>query len=744
DNDRPYVADAEYALSRALYAYDNGSTMTFDRILSHDLAVYYMYCTDDKSMIITTDSSSKVYIWNVEDWSLKLSIDPAVNDSGFYTNVKGADADDTGVYVAVSDAVTKYDYDGNVKFKKEFEGTVEKVETFENDGTVAVICRENISILDADSGQIRKTFENTSGSDYIERGKYDTEIKRLITPHYNSDVLKTCISVLDPVNEELIDIDLSEAYYLDCCVTPDGNIAAISCNPDALKEGVNHVVVDLVTTTGERLWSSDIDAHVRNSLSFSTIIKAHKYQDENTYKKDIVITIDSEAFTLDEETGQLRASFSLPGDAFALSVRAANSFGQVGYREGGIDLIDFASGRIVQEYAIETEEGIKGWLVLKDKIIYSSFLSPDLHVLTWHSAPDIEDHAKFEESIFPKAVSSDGSYYAVSPQGDFESLVFVDKDGRELYSFDGEEIIRSIRLRPGKAYFSDMTGLHTVDLNEKKETLINIEDYGFNYHSDSDYVTPDGSIAAFWSSKDMIVFDSADGHSICSYTADGLINKVFVLNDGSKAFVLQNNESMYVINTANGSRTDLPDDYRLAAGSYDKICAAISPDDKYIALCCMDGILRVADAQTYETVAAIPLKSYLKSYVSFTDDGTHLVMQGDDYRIRILDMAGKKIVCTMDSPATIDHIVCDEDSGLMAICQGYGLYLLETKGYGCVAYASRGLLYLKSNDSILLSTDRKTVERTFYKDYKALIKEAQKQFPGAKLSDEEKIKYNIN
>jgi hypothetical protein len=98
----------------------------------------------------------------------------------------------------------------------------------------------------------------------------------------------------------------------------------------------------------------------------------------------------------------------------------------------------------------------------------------------------------------------------------------------------------------------------------------------------------------------------------------------------------------------------------------------------------------------------------------------------------------------MDGTGGVDYIVCDEENGLMAICQGYGLYLFETEGYGCVAYADDGMVYLKDNASILLSNNRSTIYRTHYKNCKALMEEAEKQFPGAELSDEKKVKYNIN
>jgi hypothetical protein len=38
----------------------------------------------------------------------------------------------------------------------------------------------------------------------------------------------------------------------------------------------------------------------------------------------------------------------------------------------------------------------------------------------------------------------------------------------------------------------------------------------------------------------------------------------------------------------------------------------------------------------------------------------------------------------------VEYISCDDESGLMAVSQGYSLFLFETAGYGCVAYAEDG------------------------------------------------------
>ena len=745
DNDRPYVADAEYALGRTLYAYDDGSVMTFDRILSHDLAVNEMYCTDDKSKIVTVDSGSKVYVWDVSDWSLKLSVDPSVGETNYYMHVKSADADDSGAYIATDDTLTKYDYDGGVVFSRKFDDTIEKVEACENDGIVVVVCRGSIAVLDAAGGKIKSTFENTAEGDYIERGKYDTNIKKLIIPRYDTQAVRTHISVFDPFNEDQVDILLSEGYFLDCCVTPDGNIAVISCNNGILDRGVEHVVVDLVTPKGDLLWTTDLDAHIQRIMTFNTVIKAHKYTDGENERTDIVVAIEAEAFTLDEQTGQLRVSFNLPGEATSLALIGTNSYGRIGYRQGSIDFVDFAEGRIYSEYTLETEDNIRDWLVIKEKLVYASLLSPDLHVLAWHEAPDLEDYVKFEDGIIVEAVSDDGSYYAVSPKAEYTSLSFRDKDGGELYRFNKGEFIRNVRLCSDTAYVVDKDGLWVIDPYKKEENLIKLEDHGFSDHSFESYITPDGAGAVFWNSRDMVALDIAGKNTLYEYEADSIIGKTVMSKDGSRIYVLQGNENMFIINTVDGSKTEIKDDkYRIVAGSYEKECIAISPDDKYVALCCMDGKTRVFDTETHETVAEIPLQSYLSSFVSFTDDSTHIVLQGDDYRIRIWDMKEGRFVYTMDGTSSVSYLVCDEDSGLMAICQGAGVFLFETNGYGCVAYAGDGLTYLKQNDSILLSNNMSTVERIYYKDYKTLIEEAKKQFPGAELSDEKRVKYNIN
>ena len=745
NNDRPYVADAEYALSRALYAYDSGSELSHDRILHHDLAIDEMLGTYDRSKLVTIDNGSKVYVWDISDWSLKVSIEPAVSDLNYYVKVVSADADDTGVYVATDDMLFKYDYTGALIYFKRFDDNIEQCKLYEKDGRMLVVCRGSLHIMDVRTGQLIKTIANTIDQDYIGKIKKSPDKDMFVIPHYDTDAVNTYVSVLDPDDLSITDIRLSEGYFLDMYVTVNGNIAVVSCNNDLVDEGVKHVMVDLLTPDGNTLWSKNIEAHVKYMLTFNTIIKAHSYEEEGIKHDDIVITFESEAFTLDENTGETIASFGLPGDVNALALSVGNSFGRVGYSQGDIDFVDFAKGRIYSEYTVDTSDSIREWVVINDMLVYSSILSPDVSIMKWHDAPDLEDFVSYDEKMVIADVSDDGEYFAIMPYDDYSSVSFLDKEGKKLYDFTGGKFIRGMQLNKDKAYLKDSKGIWVVDPYTGAKEFLDVSKHGLMGSSFECFVTRSGDAALFWVVDRMIAINVNENKVLCDYEAGGNIGKAVLSPDGSRIFALEGNKNMFVIDMATGERTELEDDdYRVVAGSYNKTCLDISSGGRYVALCCSDGYLRILDTASLKTLDKVPFNSYLKSFVAFTDDESHIVMQGDDYRIRIWDIEAGAFVNNTNAADVLGAVICDEDSGLMAACMSGSMFLYETTGYGCVAYADDGHLYFKSNEAILLSDNGKDIKRTYYKDYKTLMEEAGKQFPNAVLDDEKRVKYNIN
>ncbi|MCR5002280.1 MAG: toll/interleukin-1 receptor domain-containing protein [Lachnospiraceae bacterium] len=744
-NDRPYVADAEYALSKVLYAYDVESEMSYDRVLHHDLSIDELLFTYDKKKLVTIDSGSKVYVWDVSDWSLMTAIEPEINDQNFYVSVDSADADDTGVYVATQDTLYKYDYDGGLIFFKAFDEAIKQCKLFENDDRILIVCEDRLNILDSKSGAITDTFEDATGQDYFGRIKKAQKKDLFIIPHYDPEAVNTYVSVFDGQEKTLTDIRLSEGYFLDMCFTANDNIAVVNCNNDLIHRGVEHVMTDLVTPDGNTLWSRDIDANIKQMLTFRVLVRSHEYEEEGTQHSDIVLTAESQAFTLDEETGDLIAAFSLPGDVNALALSSGSSYGRVGYAQGDIDFVDFAGGRVHSEYTIDTADSIKDWAVLSDTLAFSSTLSPDISIMKWHEASDAEEFATYDDRVVIAAVSDDGEYYAVTPYDDYTCASFYDKEGKELSSFSGASFIKGMDLGSDRAYLKDTGGIWIVDPRTGSSDFLDITDYGFTASSFECCLTPAKDKGLFYGMHRLITMDLDEKKVLYEYETEGKISRAVMSPDAGTVYVSESGADLYAIDTGTGDRTQPDDDrYKIVAGDYNKICMEVSPGGRYVGLCCSDGYLRILDSADLKTWAEIPFNSYLKAFIAFTDDESHIIMQGDDYRIRIWDIDAGGFVNTTNAAGTVSWIVCDEDRGLMAVCLLDSLYLYETAGYGCIANAGDGLAYFKSNDSILLSFDKMEIKRTFYKDYKALMEEAKRQFPGAALSDEKKVKYNIN
>ena len=674
-----------------------------------------------------------------------VAIEPGVNDLNFYVNVVSADADDSGVYVATQDTLYKYDYEGGLIFFKTFGGDIKQCKLFEKEDRILVVCDNELNILDSKKGSVTDTFENATGQDYFGKMRKSQNKDVFIIPHYDSGAVNTYVSVFDAEKMSLTDIKLSEGYFMDMCFTPAGNIAVVNCNNNLVDRGVEHVMADLVTPDGNTLWSTNIDAHVKLMLTFNTQVRAHDYEEDGEDHSDVVITVENEAFTLDEKTGALRASFGLPGDVNALALSSGNSYGRVGYAQGDIDFVDFVGARVYSEYTIDTSDSIKEWAVLNDTLAFSSSLSPDISIMKWHEASDAEEFAVYDDRVVIAAVSDDGEYYAVTPYDDYSTASFFDKEGKELSTFTGATFIKAMQLKSDRAFLKDNKGVWIVDPRTGSKEFLDITAHDLSASSFECYLTPSGDKGLFYGMHRFVIMDMSDKKVIYEYETEGKISQAVMSPDGKTVYVSENNTNMYTIDTESGERRDLDDDrYRIVAGNYNKVCMEVSPKGKYVGLSCSDGYIRLLDSGTLKTHAEIPFNSYLKSFIAFTDDESHVVMQGDDYRIRIWDIDEGTFVNTTNVTGTASWIVCDEDSGLMAVCLLDSLYLYETEGYGCIANASDGLAYFKSNDSILLSFDNMEIKRTFYKDYRALMEEAKRQFPGAALSDEKKVKYNIN
>ncbi|MCR5670877.1 MAG: TIR domain-containing protein [Butyrivibrio sp.] len=743
-DDRPYVADSEYALAESLYAYECATGLTFDRTLEHDIPVHKTVAADMGEKLVTIDNSDRVYVWNTKTWERMATVEPQIGRYDSYEDVVSADADVDGIYVASLNAVTKYDYDGKVIYSLDFEDNIRQCRVAPKEGRLLVVCWDHIFVFDPKTGKAITSYENTTGASLRDNGKYHSAHGKYAVGHYNEEEKQTNLTVVDLEKDSFQDIRLSLGYMLDYTITPGGNIFAVSCNNTLYDEGVHDTVAELFDEKGSRIWAQKLDLQIKQTMTFSANARAHTFNNNGEEKKEIVFAIETNAFTLDENTGNIVTQFNLSDDCTMLILNEHSQFGRVGYSGGGIDYIDFSTGRFYQEAAFDTACSIRSAVALNGQIVLDSYSSPELHVASWHAAPDLEEFLSFDEKRSPVGLSDDGEYFVERPSEEFTKLYFYDKEGKELYTMENGELFTVMKLTGKKAFIQDRNKLWIVNPYEKTKESIAMESYNLGSTSFNGRISADGEIGVFWSSRGIVVVDLNTKEQILAADSEHLILDILLSPDKKTLYISELTCNLYALDM-NGDQKEFKDDrLRTVSTVLDNSFMSISKDGKYVAICCRDGFVRVVDTGSMSTYAEIPLQTYSKAFVDITDDGTHLVMQGDDYRIRFWDMKNKVIQNITDTSGMVQAIDCDDQNGKIALFTGYGLLLYETESYGCVARVSDGMFYIKSNGSFLLNSDKTAIKRTYYKDYKQLQQEAKKQFPNAQLTEEEKVKYNID
>ncbi len=110
-DERPYVPEAEYALSEALHAYDCGENLASDALLEHRYSVVKQKTNFKGDKLITIDQGDYVYVWDTEFWELIIEISPDLGDNNYIESISSACADDSGIYVSAKNSVYQFDYD---------------------------------------------------------------------------------------------------------------------------------------------------------------------------------------------------------------------------------------------------------------------------------------------------------------------------------------------------------------------------------------------------------------------------------------------------------------------------------------------------------------------------------------------------------------------------------------------------------------------------------------------------------
>ncbi len=380
DGDRPYVADAEYALGRVLHAYDLGYDMAFDRTLTHNLTVYDEKLSEDMKHLVTKDSGYSVYVWNTETWELLTRIDPGLNERNYLESITEYDVDEDGVYITGDHTFSKYDFEGNCVYTYESEDYLTTSQIVSAGNEAILVTDGRIDIIDLKTGEFIESVD-TGDIDLGSKKRLSKGGGYMAFPANDDEVHSSRIVIYNTESKQFVLGNTSEGYIMDTWFTQSGNVAVISCNGDFLGGDVTSVHLDVINAeTGKTVASAKVPANVRYSATFDAAVRAHTYQVGDEVHAEVVLAIESEAFTYNELSGELISRVTLPGEMVTLDVRKDNAIGFVGYDNGKIDTFDFYEGRIYSDNTIDTKLPIRDVCIMNGKIAVRAAYTSNVYV----------------------------------------------------------------------------------------------------------------------------------------------------------------------------------------------------------------------------------------------------------------------------------------------------------------------------------------------------------------------------
>ena len=780
ENDRPYVGNAEYALSKALYAYETEGDWGYDRVLSHDMKVKDTKVTRDKKLLIVTDVGQNVYVWDVETWTLKCKIEAKLGANNRTIYVNEVHADESGVYIGTSYGITKYSYDGEVIFEYAGKGEQEgkmivdlckfspekktaavispKVKETDNivDSILALTSEKEyvINILNLETGEVIKSFDNPLDIEFGIEMSYSYDGNSVAVSHgddYTDNPL-AYITVFNIETGEVSSLEMSGKRVQEIYPVETGGFVILSS--DALRS-INedqNLKVEFISGDGSQvLWTTPLEVNGIYSWNYNSLIRSHTYKENDKTILDIVFAKGPIVYTLDGLSGEIKAETTLPDGAYALLLYVDRPTGMVGLGNGQLLSMDFSTGEFDND-SFNTGKRISEITGFGQYLALRSYLSSDIYILTPHYARDLTTIYEGDKPITVVGVSKESDYICAK-DWDNDEYLFFSSSGTKLLSYNEMEYLLPDAEGECDGYhlFLDNTVIHKVN-------PVSGDTVSYDFSVLKDYMdqkngsfTRNGKYLASWGYGYILVIDTETNECLYFNDSDDIkqleIGNVVVSEDGKSLYVSATDTNLFRVDMASGEIRYYENDLlREISDTYQSQYLKVSPDGKYLAMCCFDGKVRVIEEASGDTIDEFELPAMYNTYIEFTGGSDYLIAQDDDYTIKIRDIKNKEHISSYgEMTGGITYIVEDEENGILAISSGYLTALFETSQYAVVAdcRSSYGVTYCKNDKTFLLS-GYSNLFTIGYKDYKKLCEEAREQFGDAELTEEKKILYNID
>lgn len=754
DNDRPYVAEAQYALSEALHCYDTGNVIRMDRVLNHDLPVSDFYMVQDGSRLVSIDQGGYVYCWDLDQGEKLAQIAPRINETGYIIEVENATV--VGDYLVICDdkCIRSVDFGGKEIWCNE--GNYLECEFDEEAGIAACVTGDEVIFWDITNGEMIAEMPNQIEASYSLTMAFNEDGTKFAVSHYmDEEDTVGYVSVYDFSSQSIVDMETEETYIVDIAFGEENDVVVASVKGFMTSDEEETLEIGYLQKnsgmTGEVLWTRDFQYDSMSYDSASVILKCRSYQDAETGEvhDEVLMTVDNAAYTCDSDTGELVTEVKASSGIESFLISVNSGYGYLAGNGGAIEIVNMTSGEIASGATIETGKMIRDVQIKNGVLAMRSYASCDITIMKYQEGMGMQMIEKYERSLESICYSTEESYYAVnlfaygleraiyfyrtednacvgmwSEAEDcyIEASGFIDDTQFVVVGSDG--MIRYIDATSGteiEVIECDKTGVMPCDMNDTC------------------------SMAFVSSGSQYQVIDVAN-QSICHQGDVGhYIHGGIISEDGKWAYcsVKEMGVCRIELETGEVEPIDLGEHYVLSSGEAQD-AFAVSKDGKMLAISCEDGILRVVDVEKNEVVNEIPFASLYRRFIEFSADGTELMLQGDDYYFRVYNLVTEEYThISTEQYCEIEEAVEDDVSDTISLITSADMIILNREDYVRVAQVEGGMAYLPKHSKILCNTAF-TLYEFPYMTLEMLQEEAREQFGEDTLTEAERIKYHID
>lgn len=754
EEDRPYVASAQYALSAALCSYDMGNVLGMDRSLKHDLPVQEFAFDDAGEKILSIDRGGTIYVWNVEDGALLAKLAPQFDDSGYPVSPIRGIVDGDHLLICDPNGIRSVTFTGDTQWRVETEDSPAYCEMDAEAGVIACIGYSVVNFYDTATGKKLASMESGQENTYSSAYAFSDDKTKFAVSYSNKEDIGG-VRVYDFSGKTWKDYVVEASYVSEVGFCADGGLIAASVEKSSYQAGsvgktATGFVEKIDCESGERLWMQEFEYQIMGMDSATAILRCRNYRDEDTgiLYDQVLMSIDQGAYTWDAATGEQMAYVKVTGAVEAFIVGKDSYFGYLAESNGTISIVNMNNGVNYASLGIETGKDISDMSIRRGAVVVSAYLSPELTVMKYHEGYGRKEVMDFDDYVWDLVHSPEETCYAVriSKSLSRETVYFRrTEDDSPVSEWICEEEegshVASGFLDETQFVYIDSKGritFYDVETSQMEQVKIDTDAYSF----ECDWK---GAQVLLYDRSKYFVVDLQQRKQVCSGDAGEYIYCGILSEDGGRMYCNLRDRGLCMVDLSTGNVESLDTDgCRLVQGAEKQSALALSPDGRLLAAACVDGKLRILDVESRKTVALIPFANAYSRFIRFTEDGNSVMLQGDDYYFRVYDLQKQ---CFSYIAAVqyygIKRAIVNEESNTISLVTTANIVILDGESYERVAQVNKGLAYLPKQ-GVVFNRDYHTLYRFPYMTLDMLLDEARAQFGNVELTQLERTQYNVD